>query len=50
MLGVLNQFSPQHRFCNLGYWVRASAQGKGVASQAAKLLAGYAFEELRFTH
>lgn len=43
----LNQFNPAHRFCNLGYWVRASAQRRGAASAAIHMLARYAFEELK---
>lgn len=30
----------------LGYWVRASARGRGVATRAVRLLAGWAFGEL----
>ena len=30
----------------LGYWVRASARGRGVATRAVRLLAGWAFDEL----
>lgn len=33
-----------HRFANLGYWVRSSAVGKGVASCAARLAIAYAFQ------
>ena len=32
---------------NLGYWVRTSATGKGIASRATRLVAGFAFEELK---
>lgn len=31
---------------NLGYWVRSSATGRGIATSAARLLAQYAFGEL----
>jgi ribosomal-protein-serine acetyltransferase len=34
------------RFFEIGYWVRASAQGKGYISEAVKLLTDYAFEHL----
>lgn len=45
----LNQINRQHNFCNLGYWVRASRQRRGVARGAVRLLAGYGFEELGLT-
>jgi ribosomal-protein-serine acetyltransferase len=35
-----------HRFANLGYWVRASRTGKGIGAAAARLAAGFAFDEL----
>ena len=39
----LNQIDPIHRRANLGYWVRTSATGRGVASAAVRLLAAWAF-------
>ena len=44
----LNQFNTVHRVCNLGYWVRQSAQGQGIATRAARALAGYGFGALGF--
>jgi len=38
----INQWRPEFRCANLGYWVRRSRQGKGLASRAARLLAAYA--------
>lgn len=35
-----------HRFANLGYWIRSSATGRGVATAAARLAARFGFEEL----
>jgi RimJ/RimL family protein N-acetyltransferase len=32
--------------CNIGYWVRKSAQGKGVATEAANAMVRYAFDAL----
>jgi RimJ/RimL family protein N-acetyltransferase len=32
---------------NLGYWIRTSQTNKGIATAAALLLAGFAFNELR---
>ncbi len=43
----LNQFNRAHQFCNLGYWVRQSAQGQGAATQASRLLLRHAFLSLR---
>ncbi|MBI3775183.1 MAG: GNAT family N-acetyltransferase [Gammaproteobacteria bacterium] len=43
----LNQFNRAHNFCNLGYWVRASKQGQGIATRASGALADYGFRELQ---
>ncbi len=40
----INAVNRDHRFANLGYWVRASATGRGVAVTAVGLLAGWVFE------
>jgi len=42
----LNQFNPANAFCNLGYWVRTSAQRQGAASAAVMALSHYAFRDL----
>jgi RimJ/RimL family protein N-acetyltransferase len=42
----LNQIHAQHRFANLGYWVRTSAAGQGIASAATLLAARFGFVEL----
>lgn len=42
----LNFINRVHQFGNLGYWVRTSAAGKGVASKASRLVAKFGFEEL----
>lgn len=42
----LNQMNELHGFCNLGYWVRQSCQGQGVAAAAIKALADFAWAEL----
>jgi RimJ/RimL family protein N-acetyltransferase len=42
----LNQISQLHRYGNLGYWVRTSAAGRGVATNAARLAARFGFESL----
>ncbi|HJR51618.1 MAG TPA: GNAT family protein, partial [Gemmatimonadales bacterium] len=40
----ISQISATNRFANLGYWVRASAMGRGVAPAAARLAAEFAFQ------
>ena len=42
----LNFINRVHQFGNLGYWVRTSAAGKGVASKASRLVARFGFEKL----
>lgn len=41
----INLINSEHGFGNLGYWVRTSASGRGVASRAARLVAAFAFGE-----
>ena len=43
---TLSSIHPIYHFCNLGYWVRTSCQGQGIAGCAAKLTARFAFEHL----
>jgi len=43
----LNQLNPTHALCNLGYWVRTSAQRQGAAAAAVVALAHHAFRELK---
>jgi RimJ/RimL family protein N-acetyltransferase len=40
----LNQFDELNRRCNLGYWVRSSATGRGVATRAVTMLRDWAYE------
>jgi ribosomal-protein-serine acetyltransferase len=42
----LSGVNPVHRFANVGYWVRGSCTGRGVASAGLRLAARFAFEEL----
>lgn len=42
----LNHIARSNRLANMGYWVRTSAAGRGVASGAVKLVAAYAFRDL----
>ena len=41
----LNQVNRIHRFANLGYWVRTSATGQGVATAAVGQVADFAFQK-----
>ena len=43
---TLSSIHPLYHFCNLGYWVRTSCRGQGIAGRAAKLAARFAFEQL----
>jgi len=45
----LNQINRAHNFANLGYWLRTSATGRGVAVEAVRRLREIAFDENRFT-
>lgn len=42
----LSHIHPVYHLCNLGYWVRSSRHGEGIAGRAAKLAACYAFEKI----
>jgi ribosomal-protein-serine acetyltransferase len=44
----LTQINHLHRFANLGYWVRSTQTGRGVASAAVRLIARFALRELGF--
>ena len=48
MLGAasLSHIHPVYHFCNLGYWIRSSRRGNGLASRAARLAAKFGFEQL----
>jgi ribosomal-protein-serine acetyltransferase len=41
----LSHIHPIYKFCNLGYWVRTSRHGTGIAGRAAQLAARFAFEK-----
>ena len=43
---TLSSIHPIYHFCNLGYWVRTTCHGQGIAGRAAKLAARFAFEHL----
>ena len=44
----LNHVSRQYQMANLGYAVRTSRTGNGIATEAAKLVARFGFEQLGF--
>jgi ribosomal-protein-serine acetyltransferase len=44
----LNHVARQYQMANLGYWVRTSRSGQGIATEAAKQAARYGFEQLGF--
>jgi len=48
MLGTasLSHIHPLYHFCNLGYWIRSSRRGNGLASRAARMAARFGFEQL----
>ncbi len=45
----LNYINRDYQLANLGYWVRTSCTGRGIASDAVRLLARFGFEELSLT-
>jgi RimJ/RimL family protein N-acetyltransferase len=40
----INQINRIHKFGNLGYWVRSSATGRGVAREAVRQVADFTFQ------
>jgi len=48
MLGAasLSHIHPVYHFCNLGYWIRSSRRGNGLAARATRLAAKFALENL----
>src|SRR5207245_765213 len=45
----INQINRVHNFANLGYWVRTTQTGRGIATRGVRLLARFAFEELKLS-
>lgn len=45
----LGQINAAYRFCNLGYWVRSSCRGQGIATRAVRLAARFALQNLGLT-
>ncbi len=46
---AIDQINRKHNFANLGYWVRTSQEGKGIATSTVKLISRFGFETLGFT-
>ncbi len=46
---AIDQINRKHNFANLGYWIRTSQEGKGIATAAVKLISRFGFETLGFT-
>ncbi len=44
----LNRIDRVHNFANLGYWVRRSYAGRGVATSATRLIARFGLMEMGF--
>ena len=42
----LNFINRVHQMGNLGYWGRTTATGRGIATEAARLMARFAFEQV----
>jgi RimJ/RimL family protein N-acetyltransferase len=42
----LNHVNYQYRLANLGYWVRSSATGRGIATRAARLVGEFAVKQV----
>jgi ribosomal-protein-serine acetyltransferase len=42
----INHIVREYRYANLGYWVRTSCTGRGIASGATRLLARFGLEDL----
>ena len=45
----VNHIDRQNRLGCIGYWVRTSATGRGIASRAVRLVARFAFETLQLS-
>lgn len=42
----INHINDMHKLANIFYWVRADYEGRGIASQATRMLAQFGFREL----
>jgi RimJ/RimL family protein N-acetyltransferase len=46
---ALNHLNRTHNFANVGYWVRSSNIGRGIATASVRLIAKFAFQNLGLT-
>jgi RimJ/RimL family protein N-acetyltransferase len=46
---AIDQINRKHNFATLGYWVRSSQTGKGIATAAVRLIIRLGFKTLSFT-
>ena len=46
---AIDQINRKHNFANLGYWVRSSRTGQGIATAAVSLISRLGFGKLCFT-
>ncbi len=46
---AIDQINRKHNFANLGYWVRSSRTGKGIATAAVRLISRLGFGKSGFT-
>jgi RimJ/RimL family protein N-acetyltransferase len=46
---AIDQINRKHNFATLGYWVRSSQTGKGIATAAVRLISRLGFRKLGFT-
>ena len=45
----INHVNREHNFANMGYWIRQSEQGRGIAYEAVKAITLFGFETLKLT-
>lgn len=43
---TINEIDRQRRRANLGYWIRTSRQGRGIATEAVPIIAKFGFREV----
>ncbi len=46
---AIDQINRKHNFANLGYWVRSSQAGKGIATASVRLISRFGFKTMGFT-
>jgi RimJ/RimL family protein N-acetyltransferase len=45
----INHINREHNFANVGYWIRQSRQGRGIAPVAVRMIAEYGFQTIGLT-